>query len=173
MKNLPTCPRESDVLELVSIGQWPGRADQSLRDHVAGCDVCADLAIAAAAIVELRDADGQPVGVPDASVVWYRAQIHARLDAARRAARPLRLAQAVGAVCFIAVGLAWWSAGTSWLGGWWQRLPGLTLPRPEFLRFDGAWADAGPMLGIAALVLVAWMVLIPFAWYLADLADDN
>jgi hypothetical protein len=29
------------------------------------------------------------------------------------------------------------------------------------------------MLGIAATVIVAWMVLIPLAWYLADLADDN
>ena len=79
MSTSRVCPCESEVLGLVSMGQWPARADAALRAHVDDCDVCGDLAAAAAAILELRDAPEHPVSVPDASVVWYRAQIHARI----------------------------------------------------------------------------------------------
>ena len=172
MKTPISCPHESDVLELVSIGQWPARADAALREHAAGCDVCADLAAASAAIIELRDAPAQDIKVPDASVVWYRAQIHARVDAAARAARPLRMAQAAGAVCFLAVALAWWSTGTSWLSSVWSRLAGLTfsLPRLDFAPSFGT--VSATWLSIGATVAIAWMVLLSVAWYLADVADE-
>lgn len=166
------CPCESEVLGLVSMGQWPARADAALRAHVDDCDVCGDLAAAAAAILELRDAPEQPVSVPDASVVWYRAQIHARIDATARAARPLRMAQATGAVCFIAVALAWWNAGTSWVGYLWSRFSGFSF---AWLRVDSLpdMASAGATwLSIAATVAMLWMVLISVAWYLADWVDE-
>jgi hypothetical protein len=172
MRTTRVCPCETEVLGLVSIGQWPARADAALRAHVEDCDVCGDLASAAAAILELRDGPDQPVSVPDASVVWYRAQIHARIDAATRATRPLRMVQAAGAVCFMAVALAWWNAGTSWLGYLWSRFSGFsfTLPRVDALP-DVASAGA-TWLSVGATVAVVWMVLISVAWYLADWVDE-
>src|SRR6188768_22628 len=86
------CPHEQDVLDLVAIGQWPARADASLVAHAEACETCRDLASVAGAIVESRDAL-PATHVPDASVVWYRAQVRARLDAARRAGRPMLFAQ--------------------------------------------------------------------------------
>jgi hypothetical protein len=165
------CPCESEVIELVSIGQWPERADAALRTHVDECDVCGDLAAAAAAIVELRDSS-QPVSVPDASVVWYRAQIHARVDAARRATRPLRMAQAAGAVCFIAVALAWWNAGSSWFANLWANVSGFSFAWPRMQALPDLAAGGATWLSIGASVAIAWMVLISVAWYLADWADE-
>jgi hypothetical protein len=108
------CPRETDVLELVAIGQWPVRAGADLRAHVASCASCADLAAVATAVVETRDAGAAHVRVPDASLVWFRAQLRAREEAARRAARPLWVAQ-VAAVAAVVIALALWSGGlTHW-----------------------------------------------------------
>ena len=46
------CARETDVLDLIAIGQWPARADATLAAHVASCASCSDLAIVASAITD-------------------------------------------------------------------------------------------------------------------------
>ena len=38
------CPHESDVLTAVYTRRWPDRADETLRAHVATCEICRDLA---------------------------------------------------------------------------------------------------------------------------------
>jgi hypothetical protein len=154
------------------MGQWPARADAALQAHVNECDVCGDLAAAAAAILELRDEPVQPVSVPDSSVVWYRAQIHARIDAAAHAARPLRMAQAAGAVCFLAVALAWWNAGTSFFGFLWARFSGLSFAWPRVDALPDVASAGATWLSIGASVAILWMVLISVAWYLADWVDE-
>jgi hypothetical protein len=108
------CPLEADVLELVAIDQWPARADQALRVHVAACASCTELAGVATAIAELRDC-GEPARVPDAALVWHEAQRRAREDAARRAARPLLLAQAAGAAAIVLLVALWWSGLSGWI----------------------------------------------------------
>ena len=45
-----SCPCERDVLDLVAIGQWPSRADEALRAHVAACATCAEVASIAAVV---------------------------------------------------------------------------------------------------------------------------
>jgi hypothetical protein len=134
--------------------------------------VCGDLAAAAAAIVELREAANQAVSVPDSSVVWYRAQIHARVDAAHRATRPLRMAQAAGAVCFVAVALAWWNVGSSWFANLWGSVAGFSFAWPRVQGLTGVASGGATWLSIGASVAIAWMVLISVAWYLADWADE-
>jgi hypothetical protein len=101
--NAPSCLHESDVLDLVAIGQWPARADETLRAHVAGCGVCRDLAAVAAAVGGLADQTRLATRVPDASVVWLRARLRARHESARRAARPVLFAQILGALVAVAV----------------------------------------------------------------------
>ena len=39
------CPFEDQVLAAVTSGDWPDRADETLRSHVAECATCADLAM--------------------------------------------------------------------------------------------------------------------------------
>jgi hypothetical protein len=115
MTPLMECPRERDVLDLVAIGRWPDRADHELVAHVARCASCADLAAVAVAVADLRDEEARP-RVPDAALVWHRAQIRARADAARLAARPLLLAQAAGLAALVVLLTIWWAGLSGWLG---------------------------------------------------------
>jgi hypothetical protein len=112
------CACESEVVTLVYSGQWPHRASETLRAHVAACPVCADVVTVAAAI----DADAQaeaaePVAqrLPASGTMWWRAQLRARQEAAREVARPITVAQAVGFAAGVgAIGL-FLGASSSWL----------------------------------------------------------
>lgn len=100
------CAREQDVLDAVSAGRWPQRCDVELRDHVDGCRICQDVASVFAAISEERDAAWEDTAVPPSSVVWWRAQIRAREEAARTANRPIALAQGAALVCLLIAAFA-------------------------------------------------------------------
>lgn len=155
------CALEQDLLDAIASRRWPDRAEASLREHVANCAACRDVAVVATAFLEDRDvaADGQ---VPPASVVWWRSQIRAREEAARLALRPIALVQAI-AVLSIAVALfVWMPAASTWAresiaamgsAGW------LSLPKNVDLSWVTAAAASvsGPLL-----VLAVWLVVTPF-----------
>jgi hypothetical protein len=168
-----SCPRESEVLEVVAIGQWPGRADESLRDHVSGCSVCSDLATIASAIADLGDASITVARVPDAAVVWYRAQLAAREEAARKAVRPMLLAHLAAAAGAAGIGLvAWRELGTDWLAHAWTAL---TRFRPPALpAWDATWFQSAAATWWWVLAAMgAWALLVPAAFYLARFADRS
>jgi hypothetical protein len=100
------CPREQDVLDAVTAGRWPRRCDTELRIHVDGCGICQDVAAVFAAISEERDASEHEIVVPHASVVWWRAQIRAREEAAAAATRPIAVVQVAAVACLIAAAVA-------------------------------------------------------------------
>jgi hypothetical protein len=114
----PLCPHETEVFELVSIGQWPRQADASLTAHVAQCAMCTDVVVVAAAFRAVDDVDVTP-SLPDAGAVWQKAQWQARQDAVRRATFPVAAAQAITAFAVIAaviVAAAWLLNDVSWTG---------------------------------------------------------
>jgi hypothetical protein len=170
MRTTPSCPCEAEVLDLVWTNQWPARADQALVAHAAACEICRDLAVVASAVGDLNDATRVEMKVPDATVVWYRAQIRARQELTRRASWPVAAAQAAAGVLG-AVGLftAWRLGGTAF-HDWWQGLPAPAVPQlgiwAEIIAFTstppGTW-----MLAAAA----AWTLMIPVALYIARIAD--
>jgi hypothetical protein len=173
----PICAREQDVLDLVATGRWPARASVELAAHVASCASCADLAAVALAVTDLRDATSAQVRVPDAGLVWYRAQLQAREDAARRAARPLLAAQAAGLV-LLAAALTIWSGG---LGGLvagalsdaWTSFTGLLIPTAPLADIvEQARQSAAPaLLRGLALVTIAALLVLSLAVGLSRLAD--
>jgi hypothetical protein len=121
------CPREHDVLMLVSIGQWPRQAEAELVLHVASCSSCAEAAVVAAAVREL-DQDEALAHLPDACVVWQRAQWQARREEMQRAARPVVAMQGIAAICIltmIVLATAWLSTRMLFadrLAGLWKGL---------------------------------------------------
>lgn len=160
-----SCPCERDVLDLVAIGQWPARADETLRAHVAACETCAEVASIATVVRDwANEADAvDAVKVPDASVVWYRAQVRAREEATRRASRPVLFAQ-LFAVATVALAVFWigptLSVSMPDFSAWWAAVPSLpSLPSmsdvstESLSRFSwlgwaalaalGVWAIAG------------------------------
>jgi len=164
-----SCACERDVLDLVAIGQWPSRADETLRAHVATCATCAEVAAVAAAVREWADEadDTDPVKVPDASVVWYRAQVRAREEATRRASRPVLVAQLVALVAVVCAAV--WigpelslSLSMPDLSGWWPAWPAmpsvsdLSLPSPD--RFG--WLGWAAVAAVGASILLGSLALL-------------
>jgi hypothetical protein len=80
--------------------------------------------------------------VPPPELVWMRAQLRAREEAARKAARPIVLAQSIGIAAFL--GLLVSLAGHFSLA----QLPEIPVP-------------------VVELILGGWLVLAPVAVYLA------
>ena len=112
------CPREQEVVSAVSGGHWPERCDEELRAHAAGCPICAEVAAIAAALQADRGALWREAHVPPAGRVWWRAEMRARHEAARKAAQPITIAQAVAGasvvgLLFALVQIAWPSVAQS------------------------------------------------------------
>ena len=107
MNALP-CPRESELWTAIAAGRWPDAADAELRAHVEGCASCRDVAVVAVALA--RDAqDLRHASTPPSSaIVWWRAQMRARQEAARAADRPITVVQGIAIACAagLFVGLA-------------------------------------------------------------------
>jgi len=169
-RTIDECGREADVLEAVAFGRWPDHAAE-LRAHVAACAVCADLAEVAQALHDDRDAACREAPVPTAGMVWWRATIRARADAARTASRPITVAQGIAAAC--AVGLACGLAGILWRSLPWVDRVGEIATRIAAGRVD--FTSASTLATEHALPLVlalaACLVLAPLALYIT-LADE-
>ena len=160
------CAREAEVMEAVAFARWPA--------HVATCAVCGDLAEVARALHDDRDAACREAPAPAAGMVWWRATIRARAEAARTATQPITALQGIAAAC--AVGLAGGLVSVAWRSidwtAWMDRLGGL-VGHLEKRRADIAavsalaTSHALPVL----LGLAACLVLAPLVLYLT-LADD-
>jgi hypothetical protein len=166
----PQCDRETEVLDLVWTNQWPARADDGLRRHAAECHVCRDLAAVAEAVGALNDATLADAHVPDAGLVWYRAQVRARQELTRRAARPVVAAQAA-AVLLGGVGvLAAWRAGGAAALDWWSQHSAPALPQTAVWS-ELAGVTASPLWGWLLGGAAAWALMVPLALYVARIAD--
>jgi hypothetical protein len=105
------CAHEQDVLDAVAAG----RCDAELRDHLESCAICQDLRTVLSALSEEHDAAWEETSVPPASVVWWRSQIRAREEAARAAARPIAVAQALAITSVIAVSIGFVPMVLPWI----------------------------------------------------------
>jgi len=161
------CSFEQDLLDAISSSRWPACVDADLRSHVAACSLCGDVALLAAALQEDRDAAWAEAPVPPASAVWWRAQVRAREEAARLAARPIAVIQAVAAVCVFAASVALAPAASAWvrewIGGlgaapWWSVPPDVSL---TWILGTAAYTTL-PILAVGL-----WLVLAPVLVYLA------
>ena len=145
-----SCSREPDTLEAVLAGRMP----DELRAHTATCAACGEVARVASLVHDDFSRVLGQANVPTADVVWVRAQIRAREDAAQTAARPILVTQAVALAALI--GLLISLAGKLSLRVW-------TWP---------AFADI-PLqvllpLGVA---LGCWIIFAPVALYFAFSRD--
>jgi hypothetical protein len=86
-----------------------------LRAHVETCAVCHDLVNVAHAFAAAGDESGDLDALPEPSRIWWTAQLQAREDAARRAARPITVTHAVAFAAIVGVLGALLGASSSWL----------------------------------------------------------
>ena len=118
------CEHESDVLSAVYTNRWPAQVSESLREHV-GADAALDDVLAVASAFEADvDLARSHAPVPDASIVWWRAQLRARQAATREVVRPITIAQAIGFAAAVGVlgaifgaTATWFQETLRWMGG--------------------------------------------------------
>lgn len=164
------CPREADVFEAVAFGRWPAQAPRELQAHVAGCPVCRDVAVVAPAMQGDRRQLMRAAEPPTAAIVWWRATIRARAEAAHTAMRPMTMWQAVAGTCVAAVAAA--IVAGVWRAGIAGAAAADLLARLAISRAPAPLAGFGVEQALLVLAgVVACIVLAPVALYFA-LADE-
>jgi hypothetical protein len=164
------CAREPEVLEAVAFGRWPGHC-ADLAVHAASCAICADLVDVARALHDDRDALCREAQPPAAGMVWWRATIRARADAARTVTQPISALQGIAGACV--VGAAAGLVTVAWQSMHWVDRFGELAVQLQSRRAEIATASTlagGHSLPIL-LAVAAGLVLAPLALYLT-LADD-
>ena len=69
------------------------------ESFVESCNACMELAALERAFAEDRDALMQSAQVPSSAIVWWRAQMRGRREAAKAVERPLTIVHAVAIAC--------------------------------------------------------------------------
>lgn len=163
------CPFETDVLDALASHRWPARAGDDLRAHVAACESCRDLADTAGALLHEHDAAYAEARVPSSAIVWHRAQLRAREEAARAATRPIAFVQGVAFACGIAlaIGAATWSLPLLWAS-----MPDVGSLLARFSALPAPGVDPGDLVALTSnttiqIALAVWLLLAPVAGYLA------
>lgn len=118
------CEKELMVIEAARSGSW----DADLCRHVAECHACADVALAAQAMNQMRAMDEVEARIPDAGLMWWKAQLLSKRAAGERATRPIRFVEhfsyACGIAVFIGVCVWQWAAIRGWLASIWPSVWG-------------------------------------------------
>ena len=117
----------------------------------ADCPQCGPLVVLAGQIRQEFEHTKRQARVPTPEIVWWRAQMRAREEAARKAARPIVLTQALAIAALI--GLLISLAGR------------LTLPAFSFPEMSSLSVDL-PLLRIA-IAAICFLVVTPIAVYFA------
>ena len=167
------CAREAEAMDAVVFGRWPEQCDAGLVRHVAACAVCGDLVEVARALHGDREAACREAQLPAAGMVWWRATIRARADAARTATQPITVVQGIAGACVVGltcglVSIAWRSLQWMTLSDRFGELIVQLARRVDMTAASGITLEHGLL---ALLGLVACLVLAPLALYLT-LTDD-
>jgi len=147
------CEFESEVLSAVLQSRWPDRAAAQLRAHAETCAICSDVAAVAGVIDNARERTRGSATVPDSGRVWWLAQVRARREAARSAARPITATQLIAGAAAVGFSGACFGATSRWFQ---EALAGFS--------FSAAFAEHTALaIGMAAVILVvpaaAWLAL--------------
>jgi hypothetical protein len=164
------CPREAEVVEQVTRGGWPQCAEAELREHAAGCPVCADVVEIATLLRDEHAVACREAELPSAGLVWWRAELRARQEAARVAARPMTLVQGVAAACAVAALLTLIGALVPWARAEMVAVVDAVRMGAFVSRTSPAGSSMVLMLfspgGLPVLLaLGAWLLLAPVALY--------
>jgi hypothetical protein len=96
---------------------WPEGADAELRAHSAACPICAETVRVAGALADAAAESRAELAagvLPDAGLVWWRAQMRARREAALAAGRPITAMQVLAFAAAMGLAGACFGATSTW-----------------------------------------------------------
>ncbi len=159
------CCFEAEVLAAVVECRWPERVDPELRQHAGACAVCAEVALLATELRADRDRLRAEAAPPESARVWWMAQMRARREAEKAAARPITAAQVLGTAAAAWFAGACYGATSEWFRAEFTQISGTvqTLGVAGFLA-----SGTGLLLAIGTISI---LVLVPTAVWLAVAKD--
>lgn len=150
---LTGCPHEPEVRALIARGEWPQSAVPELRDHVAGCRACSDLALVSEVFLRARTVTLAAARPEPAGVLWWRAQLRRRHTVMEQLTRPLLGAQifALAVTLLASLGFAGFEAhhDVAWLT-WVGELPQSVAAHWDEVQAAGIFHQEW-----------TWLVLVP------------
>jgi len=147
------CEYEQAVAAALRTGAFP----EDLLAHVGSCPVCTEVMIVSQSL--MQDLEAGEIHVPDAGLVWRRAQAAARQQAIAKATRPIRIAR-IGALVAAAIAVAWLAIPGLNTGSW---MPDLGHSLSSLDHSLSALATATFALGVVGSLIVISLS----SWYLA------
>lgn len=148
------CEREEAVVRAIVDGTMPG----SLEAHLAACPECREtMAITDWMQDVARAAREAAAGLPDASEIWWRAEVLERLEGrrrlTRRVVRPIAVFErGLGIAVALAAGLLAWRHGAGFVERAWETGVASTAAEPSSIAAVGLAAAAFLVLSTRILV---------------------
>lgn len=154
MKTDPSETRFCEKERAVAAALRSGSLSGDLLAHISVCEVCTEVAQVSHALLQEVAPTAKDLRLPDASLVWRRAQALAQQQAIAKATRPIRIARiCAGLAAFVALP---WLAPT-----FLNSTPTLTH---RLWAMDRTFSDA--LTGTTMLGVVGSLILISLSsWY--------
>jgi len=165
------CPREAELWEAITAGRWPDATNTDLWAHVNACATCRDVALVSSSLSIEGSAARREAAPPSAAIVWWRAQMRARQEAALAAERPMTIFQGLAAavalgLCVALAGwaLPWMHTPLAWIAGL-RDAAGLSAADVAAVDLTSRWI-------VLPLVLIAIsLICAPIAVYVITFDD--
>ena len=166
------CPREHEVLEALAADATLQDWSAELREHADACAICRDIVAVALPLLQEHRAAVEGAHPPSSGIVWWRAQMRARQEAARTAMRPITVLQGIGAAAAFALFLVLLGAAAPILSGWFGGLTVFSglgdlvrLPDIELASLKPATNVGILLAGACAVTLLLGPLAVYFALY--------
>jgi hypothetical protein len=163
------CEFEADALAAALQSRWPGQVDAQLRAHIVACSICSDVVTIATAVDFARDDTRASAVVPHSGLVWWRARLRARREAAEAAGRPITAAQLVAFGCAVGLLGACFGATSTWFQStfrWIASSLGGVDAKTLLHSATAVLVQHGAQHGALVLVVSVTLLLVPTAVYL-------
>ena len=159
------CVHEDNLLTALKSARLNETCEPDLVAHLRACASCAQLADLARALLDDHQALVSQAQVPSSAVVWWRAQMRSRREAAQIVTQPMTFVQGLILAC--AAGLTVAAVGffvptfrqaLAWTAGAFSAIPRVSWSLPPDVL-------ASPIVLAAAAALALCAIVLPLALY--------